>query len=123
VKSLHFCTREKLIELHESQPGNIIDTYRTGFVPHIYSGDVIELNERDEDDNDTLVRYGEVKYVVPHTWKDLNHYSFLSDGVKEIKESYDGRDFHPLHYFFNIGIKILKGPKKLSTKWQENELK
>ena len=108
MKNLHFCTKDLLIEIHEAQHGNIVDTFRTGFVPSLYSGDIININERDKNKKDTKICTGRVEYVLPLEFGELQKFEHWSKALPELKESYKGRKFDRQHWFFVIGIKLIK---------------
>ena len=104
LKNLHFCTESLLIQLYEGQPGNIIETYRTGFIPNLYSGDIINLNERTSQD-DKFICQGEILWVLPLEYKELSEFLFHNKGIEELKECYK-KEFHPRHWVFTIGIRL-----------------
>ena len=101
-KNLHFCTKEQIrrIKYNKNNKYVYIRTYRTGYVPSIYSNDIINLNERDTNKHDKLLKQGLVIAVVPIQYKDIR-----SLGKHEILESYKGRQFKPEHWFFEIIIR------------------
>jgi uncharacterized protein YqfB (UPF0267 family) len=104
VKNLHFCTKRLLIQLYEGQPGNVIETYRTGFVPNFYSGNIINLNER-TNQGDRFICQGEIEWVFPLQYKELNEFSHHNKGIDELKECYK-KKFNPQHWLFTIGIRL-----------------
>jgi hypothetical protein len=106
MKSLHFCTKGKLIELHESQPGNVIITHRTGFITHLLPGDIVKLNER-KDGKDEVIRFGEVAFIGPIKYGKIEDKS-------EINRAYEGKEFNDHHYFFQIGI-LIKQPEEVTN--------
>jgi len=87
TKNLHFCTLELIKQLKDPIVEQI-ETYRTGFVPHFYPGEIINLNER---------MNGSDKYIYSH-----------EKGIEELKKSYK-KKFNPHHWIFCIGIKKLEG--------------
>lgn len=109
VKNMHFCTKELLKEIYDGQPGDIIETYRTGFVPSVYPKDIINLNDRTPGAKDKFICQGKIKYVFP-----LQHREFIMQGkkissrhkkgIKEIKRY--NRKFYYDHWFFCIGIEL-----------------
>ena len=108
VKNLHFCTEGLLTQIYEGQPGNTIETYRTGFIPNLYPGDVINLNKRIQK-KDIFICKGKIKYVFPLQYKEFAEYNKQygyrhKKGLDEIKQY--KRKFHPDHWFFNIGIEL-----------------
>ena len=110
VKNLHFCTEELLSQLYEGFPGDIIKTYRTGWVPGFYVGDVVNLNDRDSNNKDSFIRKGKIKWILPLQYKEFTEYHKqrgyrYKKGLKEIKRY--NRKFHPEHWFFQIGIKLI----------------
>ena len=108
---MHFCTKELLTQIYEGQPGNIIETYRTGFVPSLYSGDIINLTEFIPDKKDKFICTGRVEYVLPLEYQELKDLSFHNKALLEIKRY--NRKFHPKHWFFCIGIKLYPNGKGL----------
>lgn len=98
VKNMHFCTKGLLTQIYEGQPGNIIETYRTGWTPGIYSNDIINLNENNPNGKDFFICKGEVLSIIPIQFKNI------PTGCEEIKRY--KRKFHPDHWFFNIGIEL-----------------
>lgn len=103
VKNLHFCTNDLLFEIYEGQPGNIIETYRTGFIPSVYPTDIINLNERNSEGNDKFICKGRIEWVLPLQYKELSEFSFHNKGIEELSETYR-KEFNPYHWVFNIGI-------------------
>jgi len=98
MKSLHFCTPEKLNEIRSQDK---FTTIRTGWIPQLFRGDVIKINERtivDGKNEDVLICKARIRHVEPIMRKFLNHYSF-----KEEIERYN-KKFHPDQYFFHIHL-------------------
>ena len=104
MKNLHFCTKNLLIRLYEGQPGNVVETYRTVFIPNLYPGDIINLNER-TNQGDKYICQGEIIWVFPLEYRELSEFSFHNEGIEELKESYK-KEFNPYHWLFHIGIKL-----------------
>lgn len=109
MKNLHFCTKELIrrIKYSGNKKSVIIKTYRTGFIPELFAGDLINLNER-KDGKDELMKQGKIIAVIPIQYRDIG-----LRGKKEIYDSYNGRRFHPDHWFFEIIIR----------KWSINHFK
>ena len=105
MKNMHFCTKELLTQIYEGQPGNTIETYRTGWTPGVYSNDIINLNENNPDGKDFFICKGKVIYVLPLQFKEFAKFpSIHGKGLVEIKRY--KRKFHPDHWFFNIIIEL-----------------
>ena len=100
VKNMHFCTQDRLKQL-KNKENNFISTYRTGFIPSIYPGDKINLNERDILGDDTFIVKGKVLSVGPIQYKNI------PVNVKNFELKRYNRKFHKEHYFFYIFIRIL----------------
>ena len=107
MKNLHFC-KYILLVVNEAQDGNVFSTYRTGFVPGVYTDEIVNLNERIGKKENKFLCKGKIQYVLPLQYKEFEKYSFHSEGLKELKESYKGRKFHPDQWFFEISIKVIK---------------
>ncbi len=103
MKNMHFCTSELLTQIYESQEGNIITTYRTGFVPSIFPGNIVNLNDRNDEGKDSFVRKGKVLHVIPTKFKHLP----TKKATKEEIERYK-RKFNEEQWFFEIKIKIIR---------------
>ena len=104
VKNLHFCTEKLLKQLKSEHPTHII-TFRTGWIPTIYKGDAINLNERNPNGKDFFIRKGTIIDVRPIQYKTLSR-AMYKDALIEIKKY--NRKFHPEHWFFVIIIKMHK---------------
>ena len=104
MKNLHFCVKEKKnLELIKNSPvGTQLDTYRTGFVPSIYSGDIINLTERIEGEKDKIRVIARVEYIFPYEYIELSDVT-----QKQVRIAYS-RQFKDHHWFFNIGLIILE---------------
>ena len=110
MKNLHFCTEGLLTQIYEGQPGNTIETYRTGWIPGIYSGDIINLTEKNPNGKDKFICKGKVVYVLPLQFKEFEKFPTIhGKGLEEIKRY--KRNFHLDHWFFNICIKLCPGEK------------
>jgi len=103
LKSLHFCTKNLLTQIYEGQPGNIIETYRTGYVPNIYLEDIINLKDRLN--NDKIICKGLIVWVWPLQYKELSEFSWHNKGLEELDQTYK-RKFHDKHWVFDIGIRL-----------------
>lgn len=101
---MHFCTKELLIQIYTGESGSTIETYRTGFVPSIYSGDIINLTEKMLVKPDKFIRQGKVEWVLPLQYEKIRDMAIHKKGLLELKRY--KRKFHPDHWFFNIGIKL-----------------
>ena len=102
-KNLHFCTLDKLTEIKDkiqAKDTRPFDTYRTGFVPSIYSGDIININERIPGEKDILLAKGRVSYILPEEYQELDEKAY-----NEIQRY--NRQFHKRHWFFLIGIELI----------------
>ena len=104
MKNLHFCVREKdnLLLIKNSLVGTKLDTYRTGFVPTLYSGDIINLTERITGEKDKILVTARVEYVFPF------EFSELSKDIKHQVEVAYSRWFNDKHWFFLIGLVIME---------------
>ena len=110
VKNLHFCTPE-LLKLIKNPRIKMFYTYRTGFVPNLYTGDLVNLNERDEEGNDTFLKEGVIKSVEPIRLLNIHEgFSFETPIAEEELKRYK-RKFHKMHWFFSICI--LKDSKRM----------
>ena len=103
MKSLHFCTQKKLQEIHQNE---IFDSIRTGWIPQLFTGDMIRIDHRKTLKApyiDTEICHATVLSVEPIQFKkicnDLRH-------AEEI-ERYN-KKFHPEQYFFLITCKKQK---------------
>lgn len=104
MKNLHFCMKEKenLLKIKSAAIGLKLDTYRTGFVPYLYSGDVINLTERIEGKKDEILVIARIEYIFALEFIEL------PDPVKkQVKVSYN-RKFHDHHWFFLIGLIVME---------------
>ena len=108
MKNLHFCEREKdnLLLIKNSPVGTKLDTYRTGWVPTLYTGDIINLTERIPNEKDKILVTARVEYVFPF------EFSELSKEIKHQMEVSYGRWFNDHHWFFNIGLIIIENSFK-----------
>ena len=104
MKSLHFCMKTpiKTKILQSTHIGDFIETYRTGWIPTIYPGDIIKLNYRDENKKDTWIRTGQILDVIPVKYSYIKN---LEDAQEDIL-AYN-RKFHLYHWFFKIQINII----------------
>jgi len=105
VKNLHFCTQDRLHQIKENKESNFVSTYRTGFVPSIYPGNIINLNERDGDGTDIFLFKGKVLSVEPIKYKSI------PANVRNFELKRYNRKFHKEHWFFYIFIQIIKEVK------------
>jgi len=107
MKNLHFCTLDKINEIKNAIPGTKIKTHRTGFVPMIYSGDIINLNQRIGKE-DIFLKTARIEYIFPVEYQEIS-----DKDLKEINESYDkNRRWHIKHWFFLIGLIIIENSFK-----------
>jgi len=106
TKNLHFCTLELIKQLKDPIVEQI-ETYRTGFVPHFYPGEIINLNER-MNGSDKYICKGKILYVMPLEYRELFELDSHEKGIEELKKSYK-KKFNPHHWIFCIGIKKLEG--------------
>jgi hypothetical protein len=104
VKNYHFCTEELLKQIYTGELGSIIETYRTGFVPTIYSGDKINLTEKMLVKPDKFIRKGRVEWVLPLQYIEIKKSPIHRKALVELKRY--KRKFHDKHWFFIIGIKL-----------------
>ena len=104
MKSLHFCTKELLEKLHAGEYKSVIETYRTGLVPSMYSGEIINLNEKMPVKPDKFVRKGKIEWVMPLQYKELKSMECHKKAFQEIFRY--KRKFHDDHWFFSIGVKL-----------------
>jgi len=95
MKSLHFCTPKLLqyIKTHSK-----FTTIRTGFVPNIYAGDIINIIDKTQ--NNKIICCAKVLFVRPASFIQLDEFDLL---VAEEIGRYK-RNFHPEHYFFIIRL-------------------
>jgi hypothetical protein len=113
VKNLHFCTPE-LLKVIKNSKLKMFYTYRTGFVPNLYPGDLVNLNERDEKGMDTYIKKGVIKSVEPIRLLNIHKsYGFQTPISEEEIKRYK-RKFHKMHWFFSICI--LKDSKRMYSK-------
>ena len=99
MKNMHFCTNKNLKKFKLGKKGEYIITIRTGWIPQIFTGDIIKLNKR-LGKQDIFSRMGKIISVTPIKFKNLN------TSYKEEIQKYK-RKFHPEQYFFRIIIKFL----------------
>ena len=100
-KNLHFCRLPELFKIKNSSPVryHFIKTYRTGFVPSIYTGELIRLTYRNKIKKDDFLTAGLVIAIYPIQYRDIG-----KSGRCEIKQY--NRDFNLEHWFFKIVIRI-----------------
>ena len=97
MKSLHFCTPNKLTEIQNNVK---FETYRTGFIPGMYPGDLIKINKRTTKKaphDDKQICLAHVFEIVPTMFRDLPMES------REEIERYNRR-FNQYHWFFKITL-------------------
>jgi len=104
MKNYHFCTKELLEQIYTGKIGSTIETYRTGFIPNIYPGEKINLNEKMDIKPGKFIRQGVVVWVLPLEYKEIKDFSIHKKGLVELKRY--KRKFHDKHWFFYIGIKL-----------------
>ncbi len=106
TKNLHFCTPE-LLKIIKSDEKKVFYTFRTGFVPGVYEGDIVNLNKFVKDGNDEFIRKGLVQSVSPLRLmqvKDMYKSERLKTCIDEELKRYN-RKFHNDHWFFMITIR------------------
>ena len=110
MKNLHFCTPE-LLKVIKNTKIKEFYTYRTGFVPNLYPGDIINLNERADNGEDTFITEGVIKSVEPIRLLNIHEsYTFNTPVGEEELKRYK-RKFHKMHWFFSICI--IKDTKRM----------
>ena len=92
MKSLHFCTPEKLREIKTFPE---FESIRTGWIPQLYPHDIIKINERDEK-GDHLLFKAKVLSVTPKKFCELDQ-ELHQEEIARYKKK-----FHPEQYFFLI---------------------
>ena len=103
MKSLHFCTPKKLQEI---KTNSVFDTVRTGWIPTIYPGDIVKINERvtiNKKNTDSLICQARCIAVEP-----LQYNDFIEDPTPWEEVDRYNRKFHGQHWFFKIRFKKLK---------------
>ena len=98
MKSLHFCTPLKLQEI---KTHTTFTSIRTGWIPQLFYGDEVKINERDDEKKDTLLFFAEVRSVIPILFKELGQ-----EHQEEIARY--GKKFHPEQWFFVIQFRKKK---------------
>jgi len=98
MKAFHFCTPEKLKEI-KLWPR--FDSVRTGWVPELYPGDKIKINER-VDKTDTLLFIAKVLSVQPILFKNIDQ-TFHREEIERYHKK-----FHPERWFFIITFERVK---------------
>lgn len=98
MKNLHFCTPELLSQINDPEY-DLITTYRTGWVPMLYPGDVINLNQRDNTGKDTYLKMGKIAGVKPVKRKSIPDVLTFREELQRYNKK-----FHSDHYFFQITI-------------------
>ena len=104
MKNLHFCTPE-LLKIIKDPKKKVFYTYRTGFVPSIYPGDIININERDSEGKDIFIMKALVESVNVLRLVQLHDSmkSIYGCPTEELKRY--GKKFHRDHWFFSICIR------------------
>ena len=110
MKNLHFCTPE-LLKVIKNTKIKQFYTYRTGFVPNLYPGDIINLNERDDEGNDSYITRGVIKSVEPIRLLNVHESIGFDTPVGEEELKRYKRKFHKMHWFFSICI--MKDTKRM----------
>ena len=102
AKNLHFCTLDKLYEIVYPKMDKYvrIKTFRTGFVPSLYTNDQVRMNYRNKQKEDKYLRMGVIEAVVP-----LQYNEIPKSWRGEIRSSYGKRKFEAEHWFFCIIIR------------------
>jgi len=101
MKNIHFCTPE-LLKILKDHKEYHITTYRTGWIPQIFVGDRVALNERVEGKPDKFIRMAIVESVTPIQYKKLNWEAGLTV-IEEIARY--NKNFHRDQYFFEIVLR------------------
>ena len=94
--------KENLLLIKNSHVGTKLDTYRTGWVPTLYSGDIINLTERIPGEKDKILVIARVEYVFPEEFQELSEVNKI-----QVQISYN-RKFNDKHWFFLIGLIIIQ---------------
>ena len=99
MKTMHFCTPEKIKEIKDHDR---FDTIRTGWIPQVYPGDVIAISEVRPLLPDRFLFKAKVISVEPWHHHELDHGKYKEE-INRYK-----RKFHPEQYFFKICFKKMK---------------
>lgn len=110
MKNLHFCTPE-LLKIIKNPKIKLFYTYRTGFVPNLYPGDIINLNERSDAGEDSYITKGVIKSVQPIRLLNIHESFKFTTPVSEEELKRYKRKFHKMHWFFSIAI--MKDTKRM----------
>ena len=97
MKSLHFCTERLLESIYKNK--RFIITLRTGWVPTIYPGDVINIKDKNLDNK--IICTGTVKGVHPLRYRYVNKIKHSEELLKY------KRKFNLEHWFFEIRIELM----------------
>lgn len=118
VKNLHFCTPE-LLKIIKNTKIKMFYTYRTGFVPSVYPGDIVHLNERSDLGEDTFITRGVIKSVEPIRLLNIHESIGFTTPVSEQELKRYKREFHKMHWFFSICI--MKDSKRMYSYVKKEE--
>ena len=99
MKSIHFCTPLLLSHLKSLSEGDEFTTIRTGWITHLYPGDIVKINHRNLSGTDLFLFHAEVQEVFFLKFKKLMGYASLLE--REEIDRY-GKKFHAEHYFYKI---------------------
>jgi hypothetical protein len=94
MKSLHFCTPLLLQKIRTSETWN---SYRTGFMPEIYEGDVIKINERNG--VDSLLCHARVTEVLPIRYGDIFRFPIIEEEIARYN-----KQFPKCRWFFKFSF-------------------
>ena len=114
MKSLHFCTPWKLDFIKMLPDKGLFHTIRTGWIPSLYQGDIIQINERIIKGHDIPICKAKITHVEPCMYKDL--WSQFPNEKEEMEEEIRryGRKFHKNHYFFRIILRKIVSVSDIS---------
>ena len=105
MKNIHFCTEKLLNQIYSEEQKSII-TYRTGWIPQIFTGDIINLNKNNPRGKDFFIRKGEIISIIPLKFRQIPD-NTCNEEILRYR-----RKFHTEQFFFKITIKLLKIEKK-----------
>lgn len=106
MKSLHFCTPKLVQFIRESEVGENIFTFRTGWTPNIYQRDIIACYERREELSRNVLRANRPSLNYLRTNDLFLHGGILYEMACEEVARYH-RVFHHDHPFYQICLKKL----------------
>ena len=102
MKSIHFCTPNKLKEIKENTE---FYTIRTGWITHLYPGDTVKINQFQKNSDDLFLFNAEVQDVFFMKFSKLMESASIYD-LEEVDRY--GKKFHNDHFFFRIKFKKVK---------------